>query len=74
MRPSRKRELIANLTGLHFCDRHCGCSSGSNLWWWPVTPDQRRLLPDWLEGWTNGATTEDIFDWLGRIGKLSPAR
>jgi hypothetical protein len=61
-----KRE-ISRITGLHFCDRSCGCGDANQLWWFPVAPN-RGGIPSWVPGWMNGADTSSVWNWLAQNG------
>jgi hypothetical protein len=65
---------IRRITGLHYCDRDCGCGEANGLWWWPTPRFEGR--PPWLPGWTNGADTASIWRWLAENGHadLAPSR
>lgn len=63
--PRYWKAVIRRLTGMNFCDRNCGCGENSRLWWFPVgCCTCRYAVPKWLPCWMNGATTEDVWQWL----------
>ncbi len=55
---------ISDLTHLHLCDEDCGCGESTGHWYFPVTASARRRMPDWVPGWMNGVSTEEIVNWL----------
>lgn len=59
---------IAELTGLNFCDEDCDCGENNQLWWFP-TGGAGKAEPI-AEGWMNGATSEDIWEWLKKNGHV----
>lgn len=61
--PRYWKKTIARLTGLHFCDRDCGCGDNNQLWWFPPGV-MYRSVPKWVPGWMNGADTHEIWRWL----------
>jgi hypothetical protein len=67
--PRNFKSQISNLTGLHFCDRNCGCGENNQLWWFP-TPSHAGV-PDWVPGWMNGTDSHEIWRWLVQNGKVA---
>jgi hypothetical protein len=59
-------DIIAELTGMTFCDEDCGCGENSQLWF---TPTPCGWVPDWLPGWMNGCDTDEIWNWLVENGR-----
>ena len=48
------------VTGLRYCDKNCPCGENSHLMLWPAGYD----WPDWLPGWMNGVSPDDVYSWL----------
>jgi hypothetical protein len=61
---------IHEITGLNFCDRYCGCGENNQLWWFPVGTGSFCFTPEWLPAWMNGSSTESIWEWLVKNGKI----
>jgi hypothetical protein len=57
----KRKELIHRITGLNFCGKKCGCGERNRLWWFPVCGDDP---PEWVPGWMNGVSTEEVWKWL----------
>ncbi len=71
-RPRNYRQIIRQLTGLHLCDRYCGCGGNAGHFYFPPGVD-RRSVPPWVPGWMNAVDGDEIWSWLVSNGKLSKA-
>lgn len=58
---------IRRITGLQFCDRECDCGETPSYLWYKQTPSGSK---EWLPGWMNGVTTEDVWKWLVENGRI----
>ncbi len=65
--PRYWKRMIAELTGLLYCDRDCYCGENNNLWW------DHGGSEDWVPSWMNGGDTHEIWQWLVENGKV-PAK
>ena len=61
--PRNWRDVIARLTNMHYCDKQCGCSENSKLWYFP-TGTASLKVPHWLPGKMNGIDTHSLWRWL----------
>jgi hypothetical protein len=68
-RPRTFKAQIKAIAGLTICDRDCGCGERNGLVW--TTGIGK---PDWIPGWMNGATPEEVWDALVEMGRIKPRR
>lgn len=63
-------EQLCEITGLNYCGPNCGCGENSGLLYFPMSdPDAPE---DWVPGWMNGATPEEVERWLQENGYAEP--
>ena len=67
MLPRNWKSLIRRVTGMHYCDRNCGCGENNRLWWFPVGGG---AVPSWMPDWMNGGDTHEIWKWLVKHRKV----